>query len=353
MQPCHSQPPPFDLDERTHLWPRPIADPGPVDRVPARPLGSILDDRYRLVTLLKRGGMAEIYAAEHVVTRRRVAVKLLRPRWRHHAEMGQRFRREARAIARVSHPNIIEIQDFGFDCEGSSYLVMELLHGEDLQATLRREGRLDLGRAVDIVQQICAALTAVHDAGLVHRDLKPANCFRTGVGGVADFIKLLDFGIVHQQVHRDDEPLLTGAGAVLGTLYYMSPEQSAGGAIDHRVDVYATGVLLYQLITGALPFRGDTHHETMRQIQADDMPALRTVVPGLIAPAALETVLRTALAKRPESRFQSMAGLAAALAELRVPEPRTPPHPRRGSLPAWLILGAPLALACGLAAALR
>lgn len=351
---CDPQPPPSDLADQTRLWSRHGAAVGPVDPAPARVPGAVLDDRYRLVALLKRGGMAEIYAAEHVVTRRRSAVKLLRPCWHHDAEMGLRFRREAQAIARVTHPNIVEVLDFGVDSDGFGYLVMELLYGEDLQATLRREGRLSLARATDIVFQLCAALTAAHAAGLVHRDLKPANCFRAGFRDVEDYIKLVDFGIAHQRppTAGDAEAPLTRAGMVLGTVYYMPPEQAAGDAIDHRVDVYATGVLLYQLITGALPFRGDTPAETMRRIHADDMPALRTAAPDLVAPAALEAILRTALAKRPESRFQSMAELAAALAGLRAVDFRDRPPVRRATSPAWLMVAAPLVLACGVAAAL-
>ena len=279
-----------DPAARTLLWVRPPA-------VAAAPCGpGLIDDRYRTVALMKRGGMAEVYAAEHVVTRRRVAIKRLRSCWSRDSDMCRRFHREAQVLARIDHPNVVEVVDFGVDHDGFGYLVMELLYGEDLQATLRREGRLSLVRTTEILLQICGALGAAHTAG-VHRDLKPVNCFRVGFRKVDDFIKLVDFGLGRRlgPCDHDNDPI-SRVGSVLGTVYYMAPEQAAGGAVDHRVDVYAAGVLLYQLVTGKLPFRGNGLEETMRQIHSADIPAIRDVAPDLDVPAALEAILHTAIA---------------------------------------------------------
>ena len=153
---------------------------------------------------------------------------------------------------------VVEILDFGVSAEGTCYLVMELLYGEDLHTTLRRERRLPLRRAANILLQICAGLGAAHEAGIVHRDLKPGNFRAAGCRGVGDCIKLVAFGTAKRLPGEDNsaDPPLTTAGSVLGTIFYMPPEQASGGQIDHRADVYAAGVLFYQLVCGHLPFRG-------------------------------------------------------------------------------------------------
>ena len=296
-----------------------------------------LDGRYRLVTLLKTGGMGEIYAAEHIHTQRRVAVKILREPWCRDRVTHERFRREAQGTSRIFHEHVVEILDFGVSAEGTCYLVMELLYGEDLHTTLRRERRLPLRRAANILLQICAGLGAAHEAGIVHRDLKPGNCFRAGFRGVEDFIKLVDFGIAKRLPVEDnsDDPPLTTAGSVLGTIFYMPPEQASGGQIDHRADVYAAGVLFYQLVSGRLPFRGRSLDETFRLILVEDPPSIQSVAPELELPAMLDALLRRALAKSPESRFQSMAELAAAISALLRSLPQ-PGAPTAGGPTSWL-----------------
>lgn len=281
-------------------------------------VGTILDDRYRLVSALKRGGMGEIYAAEQVTTRRQVAVKVLREPWSRDAVTRERFRLEARATSRIVHPHIVEMIDYGVTDDGACYLVMELLYGEDLQATVHREGRLPLRRSAKILVQICKALAAAHARGIVHRDLKPGNCFRIGFRGAEDYIKLIDFGIAKRLPAPSDsggDPL-TVAGTVLGTVYYMPPEQATGGLIDHRVDVYAAGTLFFQLVTGQLPFTGRSQDEVLRRVFVDDPPLARDVAPELDLPDAFDRLVRKALAKTPDSRFASMDELAAAITEL-------------------------------------
>ncbi len=290
--------------------PPPVQGPNLID--------TVLDGRYRLVKQLTRGGMGEIYAAEHVDTRRRFAVKILREPWSRDHVTRERFRLEARATSRIVHPHIVQMIDFGVTDTGVCYLVMELLYGEDLQATIRREGRLPLRRSAKILVQICKALAAAHSHGIVHRDLKPGNCFRIGFQGVEDFIKLVDFGIakkLEDELDSGNGPL-TAAGTVLGTIFYMPPEQATGGQIDHRVDVYAAGAVFYQLVTGHLPFRGRSPDETFRLILIDDPKPARVIAPELDLPDAFDAIIRKALAKRPESRFESMDELAAAISAL-------------------------------------
>lgn len=341
------------------------------------PVGTVLDGRYRLVKMLRKGGMGEIYAGEHVGTHRKVAVKVLREPWSRDHVTRERFRLEAQATSKCVHEHIVEILDYGVTPEGVCYLVMELLYGEDLQATIRRDVRLPLRRAAKIMLQICSGLAEAHRHRIIHRDLKPGNCFRIGFKGVEDYIKLVDFGIAKhlpEEGESDGGSPLTAAGTVLGTVYYMPPEQATGGRIDHRVDVYAAGVLFFQLLTGKLPFHGRSPDETYRLILTAEPPSVRKVAPEADLPASLDDLFRRALHKSAEKRFASMDELAAAIAAflmaapkdskgdsalLRAPgplEPKTPrslPNkPRRGVvLAATVMLAASVITAAAIAVA--
>lgn len=289
------------------------------------PVGTVLDGRYRLVKMLRKGGMGEIYAGEHVGTHRKVAVKVLREPWSRDHVTRERFRLEAQATSKCVHEHIVEILDYGVTPEGVCYLVMELLYGEDLQATIRRDVRLPLRRAAKIMLQICSGLAEAHRHRIIHRDLKPGNCFRIGFKGVEDYIKLVDFGIAKhlpEEGESDGGSPLTAAGTVLGTVYYMPPEQATGGRIDHRVDVYAAGVLFFQLLTGKLPFHGRSPDETYRLILTADAPSVRKVAPDAELPASLDDLFRKALHKTAEKRFASMDELAAAIAVFLMPGPK-------------------------------
>nr|WP_263430338.1 serine/threonine-protein kinase [Nannocystis pusilla] len=278
---------------------------------------------------MRKGGMGEIYAAEHVHTHRRVAIKVLRSPWSRDPVTRERFKREAQATSQIVHDHIVEMLDFGVTADGACYLVMELLYGEDLQATLLREGRLPLRRAAAIILQICSALAEAHRHGIIHRDLKPGNCFRTGFRGVQDFIKLVDFGIAKRlprtaEAHHDSHEgaALTTEGTILGTSFYMAPEQSTGGPIDHRIDVYAAGVVLFQLVTGKLPFRGSTPSDTYRLILTAEVPSARKLAPEAELPAAIDELFRKALHKNPDRRFASMDELADAVATVAAQVPK-------------------------------
>jgi predicted Ser/Thr protein kinase len=318
---------------------------GPAGAAPSDPyIGALLKDSYRIERLLGAGGMGAVYLAEHATLRRRVAVKILAAEFAPRPELKQRFLREARAAAAIRDDHVVEIYDFGEAPDGAAFIAMEYLEGEDLAALLDREGRLSWPRARDIAVQICQALQAAHDRGIVHRDVKPANCFCIE----RQRIKVLDFGIA--KVRDPDAEVgreLTRSGAIFGTPEYMSPEQARGEAHDHRVDIYALGVIVFRMLTGRLPFVGSTFMGLLRQHMYEPPPRPADVTPGAAIPAGAEAVVLKALQKDPALRFGSMAEMAAALVAVdagRVPEvtaellPATPPGATRfrtgeGSLP--------------------
>lgn len=275
--------------------------------------GIVLDGRYRLVSLLGAGGMGHIYEGTHFALDRRVAIKVLPSELSTDARFRARFSREARAVARITHRNVVQIMDFGETPTGLVYFVMEFLEGRDLGAVLRDTGRLPWPRARHLLLQAASALKAAHAHGIVHRDIKPGNCFVLDLPheGLVDVVKLLDFGIAKV---LDGTPLtlspLTG-GEIVGTASYMAPEQAQGEPLDARSDVYSLGIMAYEMLTGQVPFVGVNFvHVVTRHIH--DRPApLHRVVPDII-PDVEELVLR-ALAKDPADRFQSMADLEAAV----------------------------------------
>jgi serine/threonine protein kinase len=228
---------------------------------PANPnIGRVLGS-YRLSTLLGEGGMGQVYLAEHTRLGRKVALKLLRPEYARHTKAVQRFFGEARAVNQISNDNIVEITDFienEVDAEGKpaeKYYIMELLRGRSLGDTQKVEGILPFQRTLPILMQVCSALAAVHEAGIVHRDLKPDNIFLIEKAGNKDFVKLLDFGVAKfTDLTSSHQMGKTGVGALVGTPEYMSPEQMSGKAVDHRSDIYALGIIMYEVVTGRQPF---------------------------------------------------------------------------------------------------
>ena len=223
-------------------------------------IGRVLGS-YRLLQLLGEGGMGQVYLGEHTRLGRKVALKLLRPEYARHTKAVQRFFGEARAVNQISHDNIVEITDFienDVDAEGKpaeKYYIMELLKGRSLGDLQKTEGILPLQRTLPIMLQVCSALAAVHEAGIVHRDLKPDNIFLIEKAGKTDFVKLLDFGVAKfTDLSASQQMGRTGVGALVGTPEYMSPEQMSGKTVDHRSDIYALGIILYEVITGRQPF---------------------------------------------------------------------------------------------------
>jgi eukaryotic-like serine/threonine-protein kinase len=267
--------------------------------------GRILDDRYRLGSLLGVGGMAKVYLADDRVLERQVAVKVLSPPYAQDPMFVERFRREARAAARLSHPNIVAVFDSGSDAN-QHYLVMEYVAGQSLAELLHRQGRLTPRRAAELAVEVCAALAAAHAQGLVHRDVKPANVLVDADGRV----KVADFGIVKAAATAT----LTGTGTVLGTAAYLSPEQAQGGPVDARSDLYSLGCLLYELLCGTPPFGSGADSPpvavaTRHLHQPPEPPSAHNPQ----VDAGLDAVVLTALAKEPAQRYQSAVELQDAL----------------------------------------
>jgi serine/threonine protein kinase len=257
-----------------------------------------LDGRYRLTRLLGEGGMGQVYEGLHETLDRKVAVKVLLPRYAHDEKFRERFLREAKAASRVRHPNVVQILDFGDTPNGSVYFAMEFLEGRDMQELLDDEGPLSWPRARHMLLQITSALGAAHELRIIHRDIKPANFFIINARGHSEFIKVLDFGIakIAAEPGSDDKSqALTGTGEVFGTAKYMAPEQAFGSSNDPRVDVYSVGIVAYQMLTGMVPFTGvSAFHIITRHVNDPPRPPCE-VEPSI--PPAVEAVILRALAK--------------------------------------------------------
>jgi serine/threonine-protein kinase len=284
---------------------------------------------FRVVRALGRGGMGTVYLAEHPVIGSRVAIKFLHESMAASPELVARFYDEARAVNRIGHENIVGIFDLSMLPPNRYYIVMEYLDGDALSALLRR-GAMPVGEAVTILLQLCDALQCAHERGVVHRDLKPDNVFVARRRG-APFVKLLDFGIAKL---RDAPPgAQTAAGMIVGTPEYMAPEQCENRPVDARTDVYALGVMAYQMFAGVLPFAGSITQLLLAHVH--EAPRPPRSVNGSLSPALDDAVLR-ALRKRPEDRFPDMASFAEALAsgrEAAAPVAQgSPPTPNRASL---------------------
>lgn len=266
-------------------------------------IGRVFDGKYRLDERLGGGGMGTVYRGTHVLIDRPVAVKVLSQRFVGDETAQQRFRREARASGRVQHPNAVNVNDFGATEDGWLYIVMELLEGQTLRDLLAREAPLDPARAVSFMLQTCGAVSAAHSAGLIHRDLKPANIFIEQRPNLAAVVKVLDFGVAKFVIeeHDDDYNTLTQVGAIIGTPRYMSPEQCTGTApLTPASDVYSLGIILYEMLTGAVPFSADTPLAVaLKQVTEPPRPPTE-VAPA--TPAELERVVLHALAKDPGAR---------------------------------------------------
>jgi serine/threonine-protein kinase len=285
-------------------------------------LGKEVAGQFRIVEKIGKGGMGAVYKAEQPDMNRYVAIKILHARYLSRSDLVSRFRREARAMSQLSHPNTARVFLYGQLDDGACYFVMEHLVGRNLAQIVRAEGPMEPKRAMRIMIQVCGALEEAHRVGIVHRDLKPENIFITSQGGIRDFPKVLDFGLakVTERQMRPGSMILTQQGMVFGTPEFMSPEQAHGKTLDARSDIYSLGIILYELLTGKLPFDAKQPIEYI-QLHADAPPIpLSKRRPDVLFPPGLEDVVMTALAKRPEKRHPSAAAFAAALEEVLQPE---------------------------------
>lgn len=279
-------------------------------------LGKVVAGRYRLEALLGEGGMGVVYRARHVLIDRIVALKLIRPDLRGETHLRAWMLREARAANRVDHAHIVEIHDVGETEDGELYLVMEYLVGAALSSEIGK-GSMPLARAVDILEQMCAALARAHDLGVVHRDLKSDNIMLTSKGGRRDFVKILDFGLA--ALARD--PRLAPKGAVFGTPEYMSPEQARGDDAAPASDLYALGILFFEMITGQLPFRSNDRDTLLEMQRTGAPPRPRTLAKE--CPEAAEAIILKLLEKDPRRRFRDGHHLQEELKALQRTLPNT------------------------------
>ncbi len=272
-------------------------------------IGQVLDGRYRILERIAEGAMGIVYLAERTKLRRRVAVKFLRASFAVDDRFRSRFEREARAMSRLSHPHCVSVIDFGLVDDGP-YIVMDRVIGTDLQALLEH-GPLPAVRAVHIARQMLAGLAHAHGQGIIHRDIKPGNVMLTEATGTGDHVRLLDFGLA--KLREPGSGDVSAASVVVGTPSYMSPEQSMGEKVDARTDIYSTGVVLYELLTGIKPFTADETYETLRRHREEAPPPMKKVAPEITIPAGLEEVVRKALAKDRDERYQTPIEFADAL----------------------------------------
>jgi serine/threonine protein kinase len=277
--------------------------------------GAVIAGRFHLDRRIGEGGMGVVWAATHMVTRKPVALKMLKPERAADPDLRQRFIREARAVCAVQHPNIVEIHDVLETEDGSPVMVMDLLHGESLGQRLDRETRLPPGEVARLMLPVVSAVGTAHAAGVVHRDLKPDNIFLAEEGDGTLSVKVLDFGIAKVLATETDAAAtggLTGTGAMLGTPYYMAPEQIFGERdIDHRADIWALGVILYECLSGRRPTQAENIGQILKVITTDGIAPLDLVAPEV--PVDLARLVRRMLMRDRAARPQSLSEVQAAL----------------------------------------
>ncbi|MBW8805907.1 MAG: protein kinase [Catenulisporales bacterium] len=281
-------------------------------------LGAVLSERYRIIERLGIGGMGVVYRAEHLTLKRDVAVKVLLPEFGGKDEFVRRFEREAESASRLSHPNIINVLDFGRTPDGLLFLTMEFLAGPSLTDIIR-SGPLPVPRALGIIRQMLRALGHAHESGVVHRDLKPDNIMLVERDGQSDFVKILDFGIAKVSEPASGGEALTQAGVIFGTPEYLSPEQALGEGVDARADLYAAGVILFEMLTGRRPFESEDKVKIISMHLAYAPPKFVDVRADLLLPLSLQDVVHQALDKHREYRFASAAAFLMALQEAEMP----------------------------------
>ncbi len=311
---------------------------------PSQLIGSVVADRYRVQDCVGSGTMGSVYRAEHIHMKKTVALKVLHPSHTRDPEVVERFQREAQAAANIEHPNICAATDFGKLDQYFYYLVMEFLEGRPLIDMIKSGEKFDALRALHIGIQMVSALERAHEKGVVHRDLKPENVILIEKEGDPDFVKITDFGVAQVRMFKD-AARLTQAGVVYGSPLYMSPQQAAGKEIDHRADLYSVGVMLYELLTGKLPFYAKSLMVVLNMHIADPPPPFVEANPAVHVPPDLEAVVMRLLEKDPAARFQSAAEVRTELERIqqdlatpRKPLPSESNDPARKAISAMIMV---------------
>ncbi len=307
-------------------------------------LGMVVEGRYKIQSVIGQGSAGTVYKAVQELIGREVAIKVLHDYLVSDDEFIKRFRQEAKASSRLSHPNIITIYDFGVIPEGQRpYIAMDLLIGTPLSDLLAQVERIPLDEAIPIFSQVCSALGEAHRQGVVHRDVKPENIVLVERSGQRLFPIVVDFGIA-RIVEESDAAKITRTGTVCGSPTYMSPEQCTSSKVDHRSDIYSLGVVIYETLTGEVPFHSDELVRVMAMHLSDPPTPLNQVKPGLFFPEALEEAVYRSLAKNPDQRFQSMEEFAKALEDsVKVQEGQTGTKPIPAKKPMKAMEPGPLA----------
>jgi serine/threonine-protein kinase len=300
-----------------------MTDPNPAEPQAEHTLqaGDVIAGKYRVERVIGQGGMGVVVAAEHTTLRQHVAVKVLLPEAAKRGTATERFLREARASVAIKSEHVARVMDVGSLDSGQPFMVMELLAGADLNAVLHERGKLPITEAVDYILQACEAIAEAHSLGIIHRDLKPANLFLTSRADGSPLVKVLDFGLSKVDEPNNFEGSLTKAGEIMGSPFYMSPEQIRSlKGLDRRTDIWALGVILYQLLCGVRPFEAEALAALFLMIGADPVPPMRKHRPDI--PPELEAAVLRCLEKDVNARPQSVAELARLLAPFASPEMR-------------------------------